>query len=54
MDDDHLHLSVFFILSVAAALAIINAVVRTLSLHGAGSKYAPIRAASKGATYLFG
>ena len=54
MEDEHLHLSIFFIISVAAALAIINATVRTLSLHGAGSKYAPVRALAKGATYLYG
>jgi len=54
MEDDHLHLSVFFILSVMFAVAIGNVLVRTLALHGSQSKYAPVRAAAKGATYLWG
>lgn len=54
MDEEHLHLSIFFILSVWFAVGIMNIIGRTIFLHMSQSKLPVFVAIAKAGTYTWG
>lgn len=54
MDDEHLHLSIFFIFSVWIAVGLLNIVGRTIFLHMAQSRLPVVQAIAKAGTYTWG